>query len=322
MITKALPSLRFLPDDEVPADLSEDFLKSLEHLMKAQAEECGWQNAKLGILSNVDPPVLTLRQASVKNGLVARLAQKSLLDNVAKDIARAERDNDLIYHQDVPAHSALPEIVIASLIPKIEPPTGLTQIHTLISDDQVLFKDLLAWAAREAISAGTSDWLTPSLLKKAEEVRLANGPATINASIEDVQRLAKQDMDILNEVFSTSAELLLFVMKCWCLGVRYLDEEASEDEALRKEGPLPRPPSHEAKQFSSRKPAGTGIFSRKQRRATSLSARSGMIGNRTLLSLPGPGESYLPALANTIDGLDRPILRLLCRHLPSRPQGA
>ncbi len=74
------------------------------------------------------------------------------MDNVAKDIARAERDNDLIYHQDVPAHSALPEIVIASLIPKIEPPAGLTQIHTLISDDQVLFKDLLAWAAREAIS--------------------------------------------------------------------------------------------------------------------------------------------------------------------------
>lgn len=49
MITKALPSLHFLPDDEVPADLSEDFLKSLEYLMKAQAEECGWQNAKLGM---------------------------------------------------------------------------------------------------------------------------------------------------------------------------------------------------------------------------------------------------------------------------------
>lgn len=44
-------------------------------------------------LVTVDPPVLTLRQASVKNGLVARLAQKvvtmqchqSLETNMSKD---------------------------------------------------------------------------------------------------------------------------------------------------------------------------------------------------------------------------------------------
>lgn len=42
--------------------------------------------------------------------------------------------------------------------------------------------------------------LPPSLLRKAEEVRLEDGPARIVASIEDVQRLAQHDQAILNEV--------------------------------------------------------------------------------------------------------------------------
>ena len=42
--------------------------------------------------------------------------------------------------------------------------------------------------------------LPPSLLRKAEEVRLEDGPAKIEASIEDVQRLAHYDLAILEEV--------------------------------------------------------------------------------------------------------------------------
>jgi hypothetical protein len=42
------------------------------------------------------------------------------------------------------------------------------------------------------------------LLKKAEEIRLENGPAKIEAAIEDVQRLAQQDTNILDEVFRYS----------------------------------------------------------------------------------------------------------------------
>ena len=42
--------------------------------------------------------------------------------------------------------------------------------------------------------------LPPSLLRKAEEVRLEDGPAKIEASIEDVQRLAHHDLAILEEV--------------------------------------------------------------------------------------------------------------------------
>jgi len=42
--------------------------------------------------------------------------------------------------------------------------------------------------------------LPPSLLGKAEEVRLENGPAKIELSIEDVQKLAHHDLAILDEV--------------------------------------------------------------------------------------------------------------------------
>lgn len=42
--------------------------------------------------------------------------------------------------------------------------------------------------------------LPPSLLRKAEEVRLEDGPVKIEASIDDVQRLAHHDLAILEEV--------------------------------------------------------------------------------------------------------------------------
>jgi hypothetical protein len=42
--------------------------------------------------------------------------------------------------------------------------------------------------------------LPSSLLQKAEQVRLEDGPAKIEASIADVQRLAQQDTKILDEV--------------------------------------------------------------------------------------------------------------------------
>ncbi len=42
--------------------------------------------------------------------------------------------------------------------------------------------------------------LPPSLLRKAEEVRLEDGPSKIQASIEDVERLAHHNLAILEEV--------------------------------------------------------------------------------------------------------------------------
>lgn len=53
--------------------------------------------------------------------------------------------------------------------------------------------------------------LPPSLLRKAEEVRLEDGPAKIQAALDDVERLYEQDESILEEV------LLLQTLRICCI---------------------------------------------------------------------------------------------------------
>ncbi|KAF8638258.1 hypothetical protein AX17_002280 [Amanita inopinata Kibby_2008] len=344
LLSSAVPKLVLPPDEEeAPIDLSEPFLKSLEWLMLAQAQECSWQMAKLnqyknGVIARVAAQTAafyqlsynTIREASLpvrqafpsdwlshleakwhhfqsvaqyrqsmddiearRYGIeVARLHQarrdaktafeiakrgkithtviqdiQSLQDTVQKGVTRAERDNDLIYHQEVPSASALPAIRPAPLVKSTTPP-GLSNPAMALAHETPLFAELLGWGAREAISIynerkksliqekiinvsqGLQDradqelrklnlpaslealerpiGLPPSLLKKADEVRSEDGPAKIEASIEDVQKLARRDLEILDEAMDI------------------LDNEASEDEAARKSIPLNRLPSHEA----------------------------------------------------------------------------
>ncbi|TFK40326.1 BRO1-like domain-containing protein [Crucibulum laeve] len=342
--SSALPKLVYSPEDEeIPLDLSESFIKGLEWLMLAQAQECSWQLAKINQYKNsliakiaaraaslykasattfreATPPVKQLLpsdwlahieakshhfsavaeyrksreedEASRYGQQIARLDQahseakkaydiarrgkiaapvlqdiQSLLEILQKDLIRAQRDNDLIYHQDVPAPSALDPIQQTNLATLIIPP-ALSNPASVIGNTRPIFGDLVGWGAREAINIYNNrkqylikekvvDFsqelqdqadddlrklclpaalealerpigLPPSLLRKAEEVRLENGPAKIEASIEDVQRLAHQDSALLDEALDI------------------LDNEASEDEAARKDSPLNRLPSHEA----------------------------------------------------------------------------
>lgn len=67
-----------------------------------------------------------------------------------KSIARAERDNDLIYHQDVPPASALPPIQEVPMAQSIVPP-GLVDPKAAVGDDGVIFGELLGWGASVAI---------------------------------------------------------------------------------------------------------------------------------------------------------------------------
>ncbi|KAF9532602.1 BRO1-like domain-containing protein [Crepidotus variabilis] len=342
--TNAVSSFhRPLDEDDVPLDLSLDFVKALEWLMLAQAQECSWQLAKLSQYRNsligkiaagtshyYGMASTTIRGASpqIKHifpsdwlahieakqhhfvavseyresitdfeasryGLeLARLvksraeAQKafdagkkgkitqtvlhdiqSLLDSVTKSENRAQRDNDLIYHQDVPAASAMPSIPITHPLP-LSLPKGLQDPTSVLDNQHFLFGELVCWGAREAINIYNDRkrnliqerlvevtqqledqaneelrkqnlpsslealerpiGLPPSLLRKAEEIRLEDGPAKIQASIEDVERLAHQDLIILEEALDI------------------LDNEASEDEAARKSLPIDRLKSHEA----------------------------------------------------------------------------
>ncbi|KAF7312299.1 pH-response regulator protein palA/RIM20 [Mycena indigotica] len=192
---------------------------------------------------------------------------QSLLDSLQKDFARAERDNYLIYHDDVPAASALP-LISPSDIAKPTVVPGLSNPDSLIGREGPLFADLIGWGARAAIdiyndrkshlvqdriseaaqrlkdtadenlreqnlpsaleALERSSGLPPSLLQKAEQVRREEGPARIEAALADRDRLARQDAVIISEAMDI------------------LDNEASEDEAVRSDPSYNRAPSYEA----------------------------------------------------------------------------
>ncbi|KAJ8593344.1 BRO1-domain-containing protein [Rhizopogon salebrosus TDB-379] len=342
----ALPKLPPFADSESkPWDLMEDFVKSLEWLMLAQAQECVWQRAvtdryknsliaKLAakVSSLYNTSLLSIRLAAAdsrdtlpaswiphletkqnhfiaasqyrksideleasrygdeirrlmaaeanakkgfniaKRGGVAEAVLhdiKSLLDIVQKNLARAERDNDLIYHQDIPAPSGISVIQEVSMVQSIIPP-GLQDPRSIIGNESIIFGEMLGWGAREAINIYSVNkgnllkekiiepaqnfndeaekilqslnlpsslealerpvGLPPSLLRKAEEIRLEQGPTKIDVYLDDVQRLSRHILAILDEAMDI------------------LDSEASEDEAARRETPMNRPPSHEANQ--------------------------------------------------------------------------
>lgn len=82
--------------------------------------------------------------------VASNLFDQSLLEIVQKNLKRAERDNDLIYHHDVPAGSALPPIAAANLVSSV-PPAGLNDPVSLIGSKHI-FGDLVGWGAKEAIS--------------------------------------------------------------------------------------------------------------------------------------------------------------------------
>ena len=66
---------------------------------------------------------------------------------------RAEKDNDLIYHHDVPPSSSLEPILPANMVNKNVPP-GLAEPKAALekSGEAIIFEGLVSWGAREAIS--------------------------------------------------------------------------------------------------------------------------------------------------------------------------
>lgn len=65
-------------------------------------------------------------------------------------IVRAERDNDLIYHHEVPSPTSLPSIVEVSMVnPQIS--GALSEPKTALGSDAVIFGELLGYGAKLAI---------------------------------------------------------------------------------------------------------------------------------------------------------------------------
>ncbi|KAI0091182.1 BRO1-domain-containing protein [Irpex rosettiformis] len=344
LISFATPSLyNSVAEEDMPLDLTEPFLASLESLMLAQAQEGVWQRAmfdnyKNGVVAKLAAKVSSLYNDAVQqikespipikhifpSGWVAHLETKqmhfagvaqfrksiddleanrygqeiarlvlassavrkgheigrkgkvlpavlreiqSLVDAVQENLTRAEKDNDLIYHQEVPAASSLPQIkevgMVQSLISE-----ALADPKTALGNDTVIFGELLGYGAKVAIEIyedRRKNWideevlnraqqldnaatgilqslnlpaaleamekpvgLPPSLLKKAEEVRSEDGPTRVQSSINNVRKLAEMNMGLLNETLDI------------------LDQEADNDEVLQADSPGSRVPSAEA----------------------------------------------------------------------------
>ena len=78
------------------------------------------------------------------------MVPQSLLEIVDSNLTRAQRDNDLIYHQDVPPASSLPVIQPATMAESVVPP-GLLEPKKILGSDNLIFGNLISWGAQTAI---------------------------------------------------------------------------------------------------------------------------------------------------------------------------
>lgn len=76
---------------------------------------------------------------------------KSLLETVKTSEVRAQRDNDLVYHQDVPSSSAL-KVLSETILAVASVPKGLSNPSSILGSRHPLFSELASWGASEANS--------------------------------------------------------------------------------------------------------------------------------------------------------------------------
>ncbi|EJD49812.1 BRO1-domain-containing protein [Auricularia subglabra TFB-10046 SS5] len=161
---------------------------------------------------------------------------KTLLSKLESALARAERDNDLIYHATVPPFGSLPALRGA----RLAQPVPMRDPAALLGGEDGLFAGLVPWGARVAIDvfkdrkesavreveSAVADadaevasalralglpaalealerpvGLPPSLLGKARQVRLEDGPARIRRKQEALDAVRRADVAALDEAF-------------------------------------------------------------------------------------------------------------------------
>jgi programmed cell death 6-interacting protein len=77
---------------------------------------------------------------------------QNLFDKADKEYRSAERDNDMIYHQDIPSSSSLEPIAGIALAVGVIP-KGIEDPKVILSKnaEDVIFGDLPSWGAQGAI---------------------------------------------------------------------------------------------------------------------------------------------------------------------------
>ncbi|KAG9122217.1 pH-response regulator protein palA/rim20 [Ceratobasidium sp. 392] len=227
----------------------------LGRLKLAQSEvRRGLEQASKGVTKAVvdDIKVVALRSDEIAYADLD-IAQ-SLSKTLDTNFIRAQKDNDLIYHQTVPSESTLPPITGADMV-KSTISNKLQNPSLIVGDaENALFSGLVAYGVRMAVEVyidrrenwikeevegkakeldveitrllqkvnlpGSLDALDkpagipPSLLRRSEEIRAMGGAESLQQQIEEVQTSGSSVSGILEEAFDI------------------LDTEAAEDETF------------------------------------------------------------------------------------------
>ncbi|KAG8936097.1 pH-response regulator protein palA/rim20 [Tulasnella sp. 418] len=197
---------------------------------------------------------------------------KGLLVNIQRDLDSANRDNDLIYHKDIPSLGSLPAITPADLAVASIPRELMDPAWCLSSaSEQPLFGDLLAYGARVAIELyedRRSNWIKEEITDRRRSLD-KDASATLQelhlpASLEALNRviglppsLLKKSEEIRRD--GGTERVLTLITDVQRLAdqdrtlleesLDILDQEAEDDESFRDMfmktgGPLERLPSH------------------------------------------------------------------------------
>lgn len=85
---------------------------------------------------------------------------QSLHETLETSHKRAERDNDLIYHQVVPSASSVPPIQEMKDVVTAIVPIGLKDPQTVVKEGEAILGELYGWGVRVAIgkTPSTRSW--------------------------------------------------------------------------------------------------------------------------------------------------------------------
>ncbi|KAJ3557381.1 hypothetical protein NM688_g1507 [Phlebia brevispora] len=234
-IQRAFPSgwIAHLETKQLHFEAVAQFRKSVDEL---EANRYGKELARLTqALALAKNGYDIARRGSVTAAVVSDI--KSLLDTLQKNHSRAERDNDLIYHEDVPSLSSLPAIVEVSMVhPLIS--AALSDPKTAIGDDAVIFGELVAYGARIAIEIykdRRKNWIQEEIIDRAQR-------------LDDVatSTLRSLNLPAALEALERPVGLPPSLLKKADEALDFLDQEAEEDEVFQAGLPGVRAASQEA----------------------------------------------------------------------------
>lgn len=117
-----------------------------------EAGRYGDEVARLGVAQECSQKGDNLCRKTKAISKIVQTNARDLLTSITSDLARSTRDNDLIYHKDVPSPSSLP-IIVEATVAKLVVAPELLQPERLVgsANEPPIFGELVAHGVRTAV---------------------------------------------------------------------------------------------------------------------------------------------------------------------------